>query len=334
MRIKILYINTPNQDYLPDSILLGLKSLVDLFDVDEYPVKHILYKEDKSDNNNIRGFGFTLYNLLSNSLKKEFKHDFGKKNISQYDYVIFSSIHRQYGIYYQLYPYLEKNKTLIFDGEDIPNIFPFSGYFFKKPYYWFIPRPHRYFKYYKREITEKTLYYLHYLLVPQFIGKHLKLPKNILPTSFSIPSEKVIKSIPVKTKLFPRHIVDEEVCNNVPDSVSKYAFTNELEYYNDLQTSKYGITTKRAGWDCLRHYEIAANGAVICFKNLQLKPTYCAPHGLIPDFNCISYTDYNDLMSQINKLSDADYDNLQERSLSWVNENSCEQRVQKIFNLL
>jgi len=37
---------------------------------------------------------------------------------------------------------------------------------------------------------------------------------------------------------------------------------------------------KRGGWDCLRHYEIAAAGAVPCVRQLEGKPSSCAPHGL------------------------------------------------------
>ena len=81
----------------------------------------------------------------------------------------------------------------------------------------------------------------------------------------------------------------------------------ENQYYSDLQQSKFGITVKRGGWDCHRHYEIAANGAVICFRDLASKPQSCAPHGLNTS-NTIIYNSVEDLKRQVEKLSDNDID--------------------------
>jgi hypothetical protein len=125
--------------------------------------------------------------------------------------------------------------------------------------------------------------------------------------------------------------VDEEIANNIEGSFTTYAFSGEEEYYHDLQMSKYGITTKRAGWDCLRHYEIAANGAVICFRNLQEKPVLCAPHGLIAGENCISYTSYEDLMNKIELISEDEYLRLQEESMNWVKQNTTVKRVEQLL---
>jgi hypothetical protein len=82
--------------------------------------------------------------------------------------------------------------------------------------------------------------------------------------------------------------------------MTKYAFQHEKEYYYDLRISKFGITTKRGGWDCLRHYEIAANNAIVCFRNLNEKHDSCAPHGLKVGYNCIDYSNYAELMQKIN----------------------------------
>ena len=67
----------------------------------------------------------------------------------------------------------------------------------------------------------------------------------------------------------------------------------------DLARSRFAITTRRGGWDCLRHYEIAAAGAVPCFRQLEAKPARCAPHGLRPGSNCLSYHDWPDLRRQV-----------------------------------
>src|SRR5204863_8665429 len=86
-----------------------------------------------------------------------------------------------------------------------------------------------------------------------------------------------------KANLLPRHIVDPEVRARVAGASAAYAFDSEADYYADLQRARFGITTRRSGWDCLRHYEIAANGAVPCFRDLTLKASTCAPHGLGDD---------------------------------------------------
>ena len=72
------------------------------------------------------------------------------------------------------------------------------------------------------------------------------------------------------------HIVDEEVAERM-GAASSHVFEREADYYRDLQASRFGITTKRTGWDCLRHYEIAANGAVPCFRDLDRKPPPLRP---------------------------------------------------------
>jgi hypothetical protein len=132
--------------------------------------------------------------------------------------------------------------------------------------------------------------------------------------------------------LFASHIVDEEVAANVSENAHQNLFDSEEDYYQDIQASKFGITTRRAGWDCLRHYEIAANGTVICFKDLANKPASCAPHNLIDGKNCIAYTDYSNLINKISVLSGTDYENLQRESLNWVHNNSTILRVEGLVN--
>ena len=113
--------------------------------------------------------------------------------------------------------------------------------------------------------------------------------------------------------------------------MSSYAFQNEAEYFHDIQISKFGITTKRSGWDCLRHYEIAANGAIICFKNLHLKPSSCAPHGLVAGVNCISYVDYNDLNTQITELNSNLYNAMLEKSYAWITSKTSEKLAREVI---
>jgi len=47
---------------------------------------------------------------------------------------------------------------------------------------------------------------------------------------------------------------------------------DEAEYKRDYRKAMFGVTRKKAGWDCMRHYEILASGAVPLFLDIQSAP--------------------------------------------------------------
>jgi len=55
----------------------------------------------------------------------------------------------------------------------------------------------------------------------------------------------------------------------IPGQLQTYIYNTEEEYYKDYQRSYYAITTKKGGWDCMRHYEILANGCIPYFVDLE-----------------------------------------------------------------
>jgi len=63
-----------------------------------------------------------------------------------------------------------------------------------------------------------------------------------------------------------------------PDRRGTYIYKNEYSYYIDYQTSLFALTTKKAGWDCMRHYEILANGCIPLFKDLDQCPPNTMTH--------------------------------------------------------
>jgi hypothetical protein len=317
--MKILFINTLHQDYLADSILIGLKE--HNFDIVEFPKNKFIYKKSISEfrNNTSYGRGFTLYNLIDNKYCNNLNNL--PEKFDNFDFVIFGSIANQYDLFILIKNKIEKNKIIFLDGEDTGALVPFYGKFWRKNI--LNNSLHKRYKYFKREINDDTQFYRYYKIFPICISNKFPLHKNIFEINFSIPGFKISDHFLNKTKIFPKHIVDKEVAKNVEGSYTTYAFEDEKSYYNDLQISKFGITMKRSGWDCLRHYEIAANGAVICFKNLHIKPKKCAPHGLVDGINCISYTNYSDLIAKIDKLEDSEYDLMRQESLKWVKQNSC-----------
>lgn len=83
------------------------------------------------------------------------------------------------------------------------------------------------------------------------------------PITFSFPKDKIVLNIPLKTKF----------CSDlIPGKLETYIYQNEEDYYKEYQSSIFAITTKKGGWDCMRHYEIMANGCIPYFPNIEQCP--------------------------------------------------------------
>jgi hypothetical protein len=83
--------------------------------------------------------------------------------------------------------------------------------------------------------------------------------KGVYPISFAIPAQKIIEHVPEKSKNW---------ATNYPGKLNTYIFETEASYFQDYQSSNFAVTFKKAGWDCLRHYEIIANGCIPYFKDI------------------------------------------------------------------
>jgi len=104
---------------------------------------------------------------------------------------------------------------------------------------------------------------------------------NIFPITTSIPSEIFVKDIDEviknKTKDMYDGIKNRPIGGKVWSKeknryVDGYEFSREEDYYNAYQEAKWGYTKKKNGWDCMRHYEIVANGCLPLFENLEGSP--------------------------------------------------------------
>lgn len=84
------------------------------------------------------------------------------------------------------------------------------------------------------------------------------------PINFCIPKELIVDTVPLKEK---------DYASIIPGDISTYIYDNQIDYYNDYKKSYYGVTFKKGGWDCLRHYEILMNGCFPFFPNLDKCPT-------------------------------------------------------------
>ena len=307
---RILFLTESREDYLADSLLHGLVSLG--HEVVDYPRKQILYSGYETcpvePKLGVRGHGFTLYGLLPD---RPVDRTFVIQRLESgwFDLVVIGQIWRQWGQLLDLAPLLQSVPVILLDGDDDTRLFHHSGTRLKR-YGWqpFPIRSSRCF-YFKRELQ-------HHMVQRKWC--------RVLPASFSIPEEKIRPiNFEVKYQKLARHCVDPEVAKECGLHTS-YAFDSEQDYYDDLAASRFSVTTKRGGWDCLRHYEIAAAGSLICFRQMEEKLSSCAPHGLRANVNCISYRDSHDLMHQLHAL-DADpkkYQLLLQGSTDWVRHNT------------
>ena len=318
--MRVLAITNPGPDYLADAFLIGARRHLGDALV-ECPPKDILYAG--AELGGVRGAGFTLYGVLPQGAQVA-RDDIDTAQVRTFDLVVFTSVWRQYDTFLRLLPGLDPARTVFLDGEDHETIFGYGGRLSRRLGFWRQPRPHRHGLYFKRELTPRTLRALYYKLVPTAIAGRLPRPRGLREIGFGIPAEKIVDELPAKVKDFPVHVVDAELAGRLPGAGTSYAFDDEGAYYADLRASRFGITTRRGGWDCLRHYEIAAAGAVVCFRNLDRKPATCAPHGLVPGQNCLSYRDADDLLGQVGRLSAKQYATLQVGGLAWVREWTCE----------
>jgi hypothetical protein len=310
---RVLFVSPNTEDYLADSIFHGLRTLLG-DEVVDFPKAEYMY-DNFEQRGELYGHGFTLYGLLPD-IDVDRTRVIERAERGEFELVVFGDIWRVFGLFTQLAPKLDPHRTAVLDGHDRVEIYPYARPWARQRGWWFLPRAHRRFSYFKRELTP----------VARAFGG------NVRPISFSIPEEKIVAAPPKKTKEMNAHIVDAEVALAV-GAQTTYAFADEAAYYADLQASRFGITAKRAGWDALRHYEIAANGAVPCFRGLQHKPATCAPHGL-DSRNSMAYTDWGDLRAKLAALDEQRYEQLQAGALAWARASTTRRRSEQLLGAM
>ena len=184
------------------------------------------------------GKGFTIYRKLDPLFKKRVRSNKksmiveGIKNRS-YSKIIWTSIRR---CSYYLSSALENGYTneelIAVDGEDDSFIPVFSS---GEPITDCMT-------YYKRELNSDGA------------------SRHALPISFKFPASHalILNRDPIKK--------NRVLATCDPRFKSTYVYTCEDAYYGGYQKSLFAVTTKKAGWDCLRHYEILASSACQYFQ--------------------------------------------------------------------
>ena len=319
---RILFLTESREDYLADSLLHGLISLG--HEVTDYPRKDILYRHSNPSLSipglSVRGHGFTLYGSLDD---RNLDRTLITQRLEQklFDLVIVGQIWRQWGQLLDLAPLLQTLPVVLLDGDDDTRLFYRSGTRLRRFGWQPFPIRSRRCYYFKRELQVESL------------NEPLC---QVLPISFSIPAEKIRPiDLAQKSQRFATHCVDHEVALNTGLHIS-YAFDSEDAYYDDLQTSRYAVTTKRGGWDCLRHYEIAAAGALPCIRKLDAKPPSCAPHNLKAGVNCVNYSNWPDLQQQVAALdaNPTQYQRLIQASRKWVLQYTTSAAAKRLLDLV
>jgi hypothetical protein len=102
-------------------------------------------------------------------------------------------------------------------------------------------------------------------IVPFFKRELYQFHNNVYPINFCVPKEKIVTSIPIKTK----NISDEKPNNQGKQG---WKIKNEEEYYQKYRESIFALTHKKCGWDCMRHYEILMNGCIPLFTGIKRCP--------------------------------------------------------------
>ena len=321
--LRILFLTDEREDYLADGLLHGLRQLPGL-EVVDYPRKECMYEGGRqcrvAPEFGVRGGGFSLYGLLTEpqgGIDRSFIWQ--RLAAGWFNAVLVSNVWRQWGSLLQWRELLATQPLLLLDGDDDQRLYPRSGTRVRQfgigtglTNLLQLPSTHIF----KRELTNRS--------------RKWGLRLNVHPLAFSIPESLISSKLPNKSQLFPSHIVDRDLSNKLGASAN-YVFADEQSYRSDLASSRFGITTRRAGWDCLRHYEIAAAGAVICFRDLVQKPVGCAPHGLIEGLNCISYRSSDELLNRMDKLSDQQELELQNAALAWAQSASTKNRALQLL---
>lgn len=260
--MNILYITTPNPraagDFQENVILHGLRSSIGASAID-LPRKRVMYGDfSETTRDEIHGRGFTLYTKPLDDLDAAQRN----LNVSNIDVILYG-VTNAYGV--TDFPEINKLCKNIWyvDGHDTSDIK-------KKPCF-------------KRELFNEE--------------------KGVYPTGFGIPHYQ-IRPIDLnnKTQLHQKTAPAESFFKpEVMQSLRlhyPYTWDQEEEYYRDMQRSWFGITCKKGGWDCLRHYEIMASGALLLFREYDKKPKLCSPQ----DLPCHSYASLEELQDLMKRL--------------------------------
>ena len=233
-------------DYQSDMLFHGLVKKLGK-DVHTY---HNLWWHHKSEKekdperfDKIWGNGFTIYGLLD---EEEYTYE-PKQDVYNYDAVVIpihhtmnkKDEHLQEVVNFFIEKGHEKKQIIVVDGWDQEHL--------------------------NQEIAELCTYY------KREMKDHHE--EYALPISFAFPKEKIRELDDSKRNLAfaPLIPVNQSID---PSYMSTYKYDTEEKYYDMYQTAYFSYTSKKGGWDTLRHYEIIANGSIPFFVDIENCPKH------------------------------------------------------------
>lgn len=251
-------------DYLAVLTLIGLSEQknVELIHTNaDFDYLQYGYNDESSiTNNKLYGLGFSY----SGKIRTDFIYQKSDKEISKnviihlYDVVVYGTIHRYKKFLNIVISNYNTNHILLLDGEDISyqdiNLKLFLFSLLKSTLKLKIQPP-------IRMMINKKLFNQHKKHF--LIFKRELVNENAYPISFSIPKELVNRDSTFKKR---------EMSTLVPGIKDTYLYKKEEDYYNHYKECYFALTFKKGGWDCLRHYEIIAAGAIPYFPDLANCP--------------------------------------------------------------
>ena len=225
-------------DYQLDCLFHGLK--VSGHEVLEYGNFNHMYSDLRPENKKeIWGKGFTVYGNLDREQYPQIDRK-GKRELQEVDLVIVGYHHSSGPVGYEIAkPFIQKmnnaGKRVVFvDGWDQPKV---DGEISSMC------------KYFKRELYEPH--------------------NNVFPLSFAIPEEKINIDGDKKQDFSPLIPVNQSVDLSY---MKTYIYDDESSYYQMYGNSRFAFTSKKGGWDTMRHYEIMANGCLPVFVDIDKCP--------------------------------------------------------------
>jgi hypothetical protein len=235
--MKILFTRKQiGPDYLSDQVFHGLSQFTNIEVIDSdrlwYMYRHEFEPVGPNKLEDQYGRGFTCYGLLKEPAVDRTEI---KKQIQNhyFDLVILSRVDDHLSPWKDLiFQYYSPEEIIVLDGDDGTDI-----------------KEHLLDKcclYYKRELVSNR--------------------EEILPISFAIPKIKCLEKFPNKIRAW------SNVIPGPSGYTGRYPYRYENDYYRDYQESLFGLTRKKGGWDCMRHYEILANRCIPYFWSLEDAP--------------------------------------------------------------
>lgn len=269
--MKILFISVGNKvDYQCDCLFHGLNCLDDviLYTLNDY---WYMYKGNSYEALLGQwGRGFTICNRIDCDKRHIHRLEEAIENIEAhfYDVVIYGSVFRYDVLLSHVLQNYKKEQIIFIDGEDLD-----FGVTYQKRMKGLLKQP-----IFHRAIRDKAFNYANKGL---FFKRELREidRKNFYPIAFAMPEENIITDVCTK---------EVYLATIIPGKKETYIYDNEEDYYHGYQVAYYGLTSKKSGWDCLRHYEIMANGCIPYFPDIAKCPSttmYNFPKDIILETN-------------------------------------------------